>query len=512
MKSGHILAIDQGTTNTKAVLFDATGQLIARASHPLATHSPHSGWVEQDPIGIWRSVISAATQCLQNISPDSVLAVGISNQRETVVVWERSTGKPLHPAIVWQCRRSEDVCRALREQGAETFLRGTTGLGLDPLFSASKLAWLLDHVKGLRQCAENGEVCCGTVDSWLLWNLTGGREHICDLSNAARTQLLNLHSCEWDQEALALFRIPAGMLPRIVASEGNLGETAGLGFLADGTMLGAALGDSHAALAGQAIFTPGAVKATYGTGSSLMTLTDGVPPLQATLSATVAWKRSGRVQYALEGNITMTGAAVEWCGRFLGLSRPVEDLVQLAETVSSSEGVVFVPAMCGLGAPHWQSEARGAISGLERASTAAHLARAALESVCFQVRDVFEEMKLTSGRNLSVLYVDGGATGNSGLMQLQADILNCPVVRARVSELSAAGAAYFAGHAVGFWSSPESMAALAAPSDTFLPRLKVATGEEVYARWKQAVNTTVLEAKAKSRETTGHRLPQVCKN
>lgn len=508
MKSGHILAIDQGTTNTKAVLFDATGQLIARASHALATHSPHPGWVEQDPVEIWRSVISAATQCLQNISPDSVLAVGIANQRETVVVWERSTGKPLYPATVWQCRRSEDICRKLRERGVETFLRSTTGLGLDPLFSASKLAWLLDNVNGLRQRAEDGHVCCGTIDSWLLWNLTGGHEHICDLSNAARTQLLNLRTCEWDQEALALFCIPAAMLPRIVASEGNLGQTAGLGFLPDGVLLGTALGDSHAALAGHAIFTPGGVKATYGTGSSLMTLVNGIPPVSAELSTTIAWARDDRVQYALEGNITMTGAAVEWCGQFFGLERPVEDLVHLAQNVSSSEGVVFVPAMCGLGAPYWQSEARGAISGLERGTTMAHLARAVLESICFQVRDVFEVMKNVSGGAISPLHADGGASGNSSLMQLQADILGSPVARANVPELSACGAAYLAGCAVGLWNTPRAMSVLGRPSDVFEPKLDAMTRDKIYERWRRAVEATILQA----RETTGHKLPQVCKN
>lgn len=487
MSTRYILAIDQGTTNTKAVLVDAAGRPAYRTSVPVRVTTLKSDWVEQDAREIWDSVRRAIDDCLNHCSPATPAGIGISNQRETIVAWERATGNPLAPAIVWQCRRSAALCSKLSKDGWGPLLRERTGLGIDPLFSAGKIAWLLENIPGLRARAESGEICFGTMDSWLIWNLTGGAHHVCDFSNAARTQLLNISTEAWDAELLSLFGVPHVSLPRLVSSSGLIGETAAAGAIPPGIPIASALGDSHAALAGHASFAPGTVKATYGTGSSLMTLVDALNQRASDLAITIAWRVQDATQYALEGNISMSGAAVQWLGEFLRLPNPIEDAARLAESVDSSDGVYFVPAMSGLGAPHWDTAVRGAVFGLSRTSTSAHLARAAVEAIAFQVRDVFDVMEREAAVPLPVLYADGGATRNDRLMQFQADILGRPVMRSICPDLSAVGAAWFAGIALGIWSSLEAIEKLRFDSQIFEPRMSETEREQKYGDWKLSV-------------------------
>ena len=447
-----ILAIDQGTTNTKALLVDGEGRPRARASAAMRVTTRNANWVEQDPEEIWQSVLEAVRACLKQLPAAAVAGVAISNQRETVVAWERKSGRPVAPAIVWQCRRSEAICERLRADGLAEMLRERTGLAIDTLFSASKMRWLLENVDGLRERAETGEVCFGTVDSWLIARLTEGRVHACDAGNASRTQLLNLERCAWDEELLRVFRVPRAALPEVRDSSGCFGRCSGLARLKDVAIV-SAMGDSHAAMAGHGLYRPGTVKATYGTGSSLMTLLPGRGALVEGLATTVAWRLGGVTQYALEGNITMTGAGVAWVGEFLGLPDSVEGATKLANSVVSSEGVYFVPAMSGLGAPYWDGRAQGCLSGLTRTSRAAHMARAAVEAIAFQVRDVFDAMAAGAGCELPALHADGGATRNDALMQFQADLLGRPVMRSGCEDLSALGAAWFGGLALGWWTS-----------------------------------------------------------
>jgi glycerol kinase len=356
----HILAIDQGTTNTKVCLFDERAALVAQASRPVPVAFPRAGWVEQDGDVIWRSVEDAIADCLARVPASAIAAVAVTNQRESILLWERSTGRPVAPVIVWQCRRTEDFCQALRERGLRTRLEATTGLTIDPLFSASKLRWLLDHVPGATSRAEHGELCAGTIDSWLIWNLTGGTVHACDATNASRTQLLNLRSALWDAELLSLFSIPAAILPAVRPSSCIFGQIAAIRGL-EGVPIASAIGDSHAALFGHAAFAPGQVKATYGTGSSLMTVATDPVQSRHGLSTTIAWHLDRRPQHALEGNITVTGSAVEWVSQIVGLGS-AGDAGALAQSIDDSSGVYFVPALAGLGAPYWDANARGLVS------------------------------------------------------------------------------------------------------------------------------------------------------
>lgn len=486
MTGRYILAIDQGTTNTKALLVGRDGQPAFRASVPVTVTNPRADWVEQDAMELWESVLAVAVKCVAHAGAGAIGGVAISNQRETMVAWDRTTGEPVGPAILWQCRRSAGICDGLRAGGYEAMLREKTGLGIDPLFSASKMQWLLEDVEGLRGRAEAGEICFGTVDSWLVWRLAG--VHACDASNASRTQLLNLRSMDWDEELLALFGVPRVALPRLMASSGRFGRCGDVAGLR-GVPVMSAMGDSHAAMAGHASFVPGTVKATYGTGSSLMTLLPGLPESagESKVATTVAWALRDGVQYALEGNVSMTGSGVQWVGEFLGLADPARDAVALAETVNESAGVYFVPAMVGLGAPHWDSAARGTVSGLGRSSRAAHVARAAVEAIAFQVRDVFDAMEAEAGCALPVLHADGGATRNDGLMQFQADVLGRPVVRSGCEDLSALGAAWFGGLELGWWSSTAELAKIQPGTQTFTPRMKAAERERRYAGWRLAV-------------------------
>ena len=484
MAKDFLLAVDQGTSNTKAIVIDREGKIVARASVPMEIAFPQPGWVEQDPLAIWKAVETVIEGCLKEISPKAVAAIGISNQRETILAWDRTTGRPLGPAVIWQCRRTADFCQHLRERGLEPFLRERTGLTIDPLFSASKARWLLRQVEATGERADS--VCLGTVDSWLLWNFTDGRVHATDVSNAARTQLFNLRTAKWDDELLKLFEIPASALPQILPSSGVFAETSAHGSLAAGIPIASMIGDSHAALFGQRGFLPGSMKATYGTGSSLMTPIQDLRISERGLSSTVAWGMEN-ITYALEGNISVTGSAVQWFGQFLGAENPAQRVASLAQEVNDTGGVYVVPAFVGLGAPHWNEAARGMICGMTRGTTSAHVARAVIESIAYQVRDVFDAMQRDARITLSSLLADGGATRNEQLMQFQADILNCTVLRNSSGEVSPLGAAYLAGLGTGFWSNLEEIAALPGEFERFEPKMPDAQRSELYSGWQAAV-------------------------
>ena len=486
MSGRHVLAIDQGTSNTKVLLFDERGQVVSRASRPVDIRFPQPGWVEQDALTLWGTVEGAIDECLARAQGVQVDAVGISNQRESVLVWERATGRPVGPVIVWQCRRTAPVCDELRRRGACTLLEERTGLTIDPLFSAGKIRWLLDAWPEGGTRAADGELCAGTIDSWLVWNLTGGAVHACDQSNASRTQLFNLRARAWDPDLLSLFDIPAALLPAVRPSSGVLGTTIARGRLAAGVPVASAIGDSHAALFGHAAFLPGSVKATYGTGSSLMTAISEPFASRHGLSTTVAWAFPDSTTYALEGNVTVTGGAVDWLGRLLGLADPASGVAALAQTVSDADGVYLVPAFAGLGAPYWDAGARGLICGVTRGTTAAHVARATIDSIAYQVRDVFEAMREDGTAPLALL-ADGGASRNDDLMQLQADVLDCPVIRSDSADLSAQGAAWLAGLAVGIWASTETLAALPHGVSRFEPRMSDTERDRRCRGWQDAV-------------------------
>jgi glycerol kinase len=489
MPERHVLAIDQGTTNTKVLLFDASGRVVSRASRPMDIRFPQPGWVEQDALALWQTVVEAIDECLERAPRRQVAAVGISNQRESVLVWERPSGRPIGPVIVWQCRRTEPLCAELRKRDARALLEQRTGLTIDPLFSAGKIRWLIDALPDGHRRARHGELCAGTIDAWLAWNLTGGAVHVCDRTNASRTQLFGLKARAWDEDVLALFDIPREVLPDVRPSSGVLGHTIAIGRLDAGVPIASAIGDSHAALFGHAAFAHGSVKATYGTGSSLMTSSAEPVWSKSGLSTTVAWAIGDSTTYALEGNITVTGGAVDWLGRLLGLAEPARGVAELACTVPDPGGVYLVPALAGLGAPYWDAGARGLLCGATRGTTAAHVARATIDSIAYQVRDVFDAM-CADGAAPSVLLADGGASRNDDLMQFQADILGCPVQRNDSADLSAQGAAWLAGLAVGLWPSTEVLAALPRDVTRFEPRMSASERERRCDGWREAVART----------------------
>jgi glycerol kinase len=483
-----ILAVDQGTTNTKAVLVDYSGSVVARASRPLPIAFPQPGWVEQDPEALWNSVTAAVDEVIETTRGANIAALGISNQRESALLWDRNTGEAIGPSVIWQCRRTADFCDGLRQRNLEGLIRERSGLPVDPLFSASKFRWLINQTPGGPQRAAAGDLCAGTVDSWLLWKLTGGAVHATDLSNASRTQLLNLHECDWDTELLRIFDIPKACLSQVRPSSGIFGATNAHGKLPRGIPVSSLIGDSHAALFGHAAFDPGSVKATYGTGSSLMSPTETPVASRHGLSITVAWAEPARVRYALEGNITNTGGSVQWIASLLGLDGGADEVAALAAGVPDSAGVYLVPAFAGLGAPHWDAGARGLLCGLTRGTTTAHAARAAIDSIAFQVRDVFEAMRLDAAIPLPALYADGGASRNEGLMQLQADLLDCPVIRSSSADLSAIGAAWLAGLAVGCWNSLEELERLPRQTTRFEPRMPASQRERLLEGWTDALS------------------------
>lgn len=490
-----ILAIDQGTTNTKALLVDKNGQVLARASRPVQISYPHPAWVEQDSWMLWNTTRECIIELVDGLSEQqrsSITAVAVTNQRETVLVWYRKTGEPAGPAIIWQCRRTSPFCDGLRSRGLDGRITRLTGLTIDPMPSGSKARWLLDSIPDGHKRAVTGELAIGTVDSWILWNLTGGKVHATDTSNASRTQLFNLETAAWDPELLDLFGIPAAALPEIKHSSALYGETVPLGKLPGGIPITSLVGDSHAALFGHAGFEPGMVKATYGTGTSLMSPT--LQPVFSSrgISTTVAYSRE-RVRYALEGNILVTGSAVQWFGQLFGLQDTGKKIEELATSVDSTDGVYLVPAFVGLGAPHWKDRARGNISGLTRGSSMAHIARATLEAIAYEVRDVFDAMESDSGAPLLKLLADGGASQNAFLMQFQADILGRPVQRNLSSDIAPVGAAYLAGLEVGIWKDEAEIASLPRQVDLFEPKMDDSTRIGLYSGWKDAVARTVYQ-------------------
>ncbi|HYO25864.1 MAG TPA: glycerol kinase GlpK [Lacipirellulaceae bacterium] len=485
----YILALDQGTTSSRAIVFDEQGRPRAVRQQPFKQSFPKPGWVEHDPLEIWQSQLDVAAQVLAELGvrPGDIAGLGITNQRESVVLWNRATGQPLHPAIVWQDRRTADVCDALRAAGHEPLLRAKTGLLADPYFSATKIAWLLDNVPGARAQAESGALACGTIDAWLVWNLSGGALHVTDASNAARTLLMNIHTGQWDDELLALLRVPRALLPEIRSSSEVYGEVAA-GLPLAGVKIAGMAGDQQAALFGQTCFERGSAKNTYGTGCFLLMQTGGKAlESKHRLLTTVAWRLGAETAYALEGAVFIGGAAVGWLRDGLGVIRSAADVEALARSVTDSDGVSFVPAFTGLGAPDWDPYARGAIIGLTRGTTAAHLARAALDGIALQVADLLGGMQQDAGFQLAELRVDGGASVNDTLMQIQADLLQLPVVRPKVTETTALGAAYLAGLAVGVWPRREAIASQWAVDARFEPQISADEAASRHATWRRAV-------------------------
>lgn len=485
-----ILALDQGTTSSRAILFNRSGQVLRVAQKEFAQHFPQPGWVEHDATEIWESQLTVARKVLQEqgVAAGQVAAIGITNQRETTVLWNRKTGKPVAPAIVWQDRRTADRCDELRQQGHADTLQRKTGLVLDAYFSATKLEWLLDRTPGARGQAERGELAFGTVDVWLVWNLSAGRQHLTDPSNASRTLLFNIHTQDWDDELLALFRIPRSLLPQVVPSSGRFGKSDTSLFGAEVALAGMA-GDQQAATFGQACYTSGMAKNTYGTGCfMLMNAGAQAPSSRNQLLSTVGWALTGQAPvYCLEGSVFMAGATVQWLRDGLQLIQQAAEVEALAESVPDCGDVYLVPAFAGLGAPHWDGHARAALLGMTRGTTRAHVARAALEAIALQSAEVFAAMEADSGLPVRELRVDGGASANNLLMQLQADVLGVPVVRPRVTETTALGAAYLAGLAVGVWSGTDEIAQLWQVDRVFEPEWSADQRAAKAARWQQAV-------------------------
>ncbi len=485
----YVLALDQGTTSSRAILFDEVGSIAAVAQKEFRQFYPQAGWVEHDPAEILSSQTACAIEALAKVSarPNDVAAIGITNQRETVIVWDRATGKAIHPAIVWQDRRTAPQCDLLEQSGAGNTVTAKTGLVLDPYFSATKIRWILDNVPGARARAERGELCFGTVNSWLIWHLTGGRRHVTDVTNASRTLLFNIIEGKWDAEMLRLFEIPEAVLPKVVWSSERVGETTAIPELAGVPIAGIA-GDQQAALFGQLCWSAGEAKNTYGTGCFLLqNIGTEFKRSRARLITTVAASAQKRLEYALEGSIFIAGAVVQWLRDNLKLIGAAADVEALAASVPDTNGVVFVPAFVGLGAPHWDAHAAGMLIGLRRDTSHGHIARAALEAIAWQVADVLDAVASDTGAPLTELRVNGGAAVNDLLMQFQADVLGVPVVRPRITETTALGAAYLAGLAVGFWPNPEALRAQRKDDTRFEPKMPAEERATRRARWQKAV-------------------------
>lgn len=485
-----ILALDQGTTSSRTILFDHLGWPRATRQEEFPQYYPEPGWVEHDPVEIWESQLRTVHAAISDagIQPENIAAIGITNQRETTLLWDRTTGKPIHNAIIWQDRRTSGICDELRSQGLTEFIREKTGLFIDAYFSATKIKWLLQNVEAAHERAERGELVFGTVDSWLIYNLSGGRYHITDATNASRTMLYNIHSGNWDDEILDLLDIPREILPEVKSSSEIYGET-DPGLFGESIPIAGIGGDQQAALFGQMCLEKGMVKNTYGTGGFLVMNTGSSPvPSQNHLLTTVAWTFEDEITYALEGSVFIAGAVVQWLRDGLGLISDSSEVESLAKTVDNNGGVYLVPAFTGLGAPHWDQNARGTLLGITRGTTAGHLARAALESIAFQTLDVLEAMQLDSGIEIPELRVDGGATVNNTLMQFQADISGLPLVRPKISETTALGAAYLAGLAVGFWKNVDEIQDQWTPERRFEPAMSEAERTALVAQWHRAVN------------------------
>ena len=485
----YILSFDAGTTSVRALVFDREGGIRAIAQKEIRQFFPKPGWVEHDAQEIWSSQMAVAIEALARakIGPSDLAAIGVTNQRETAVIWNRRTGEPIHPAIVWQDRRTAGRCDELRAAGREPMIRQRTGLCLDAYFSATKIEWLLDHVPGARQLSEAGELAFGTIDTWLIWKLTDGRRHVTDPGNASRTLLYNIHTGAWDARLLKLFRVPTALLPEVRTSSEVYGEvSSALGLR--GVAIAGIAGDQQAALFGQMCVRPGLAKNTYGTGCFLLNHLGNQPTASRhRLLTTVAWQIGRRREFALEGSVFVAGAVVQWLRDSFKLAPTAEEISRLAGTVRDSGGVYLVPAFTGLGAPHWDAYARGTIIGLTRDTSAAHLARAALEGIAFQVADLVEAMQADTGRRLKELRVDGGASRSAPLMQFQADLLRIPVVRPAITETSALGAVYLAGLAVGFWKDIPDLSSQWKIEKVFEPKMGRAQAQDLQTRWREAL-------------------------
>ena len=493
-ESGYIIALDQGTTGTTAVLVDGSGRSVWSVNREIEQIYPKPGWVEHDPSELFESCVEVAAELLEEmeVHPRAVRAIGITNQRETALVWDRATGEPVMNAIVWQCRRTAPICESLVSRGLEATIREKTGLPIDPYFSATKYRWILDAIPDDQARAEAGELACGTVDSWLVWQFTNGTVHITDVSNASRTMLFNIHTLDWDDELLAMLALPKTMLPEVRSSSEIYGYASGEIFAGQGIPIAGIAGDQQASLFGQACFEPGMAKNTYGTGSFVL-MNTGTEPIASDhgLLSTVAWKIGDEVTYALEGSIFSTGATVQWLRDGLGVIRATADVEALAASVPDNGGVYIVPAFVGLGAPHWDMRARGTIVGLTRGSTKAHIARAALESTAYQTKDVLNAMESDTSQEITTLRVDGGATVNSFLMQFQSDILNIPIEPSESHETTALGSAYFAGLAVGFWKDTDEISNLWRAGSKRIPEMDAKTSQSLYATWSRAVKRSL---------------------
>lgn len=490
----YIMSLDQGTTSSRAIIFDHDGKIVATSQKELTQIYPKAGWVEHDPMEIWGTQSGVAREVLETagIKPQEIAAMGITNQRETTVVWDRKTGKPVYNAIVWQCRRTANICDDLKTKGLGEYIQGNTGLVIDAYFSGTKVKWILDNVEGARKKAENGELIFGNIDTWLIWNLTRGKAHVTDYSNASRTMLYNIKELKWDEKILAELGIPVSMLPEVRPSSEVYGYTDHETFGGADIPIAGAAGDQQAALFGQGCFTPGLAKNTYGTGCfMLMNTGDKFVPSEKGLLTTIAWGMDGKVQYALEGSIFVAGAAIQWLRDELRIIRDAEETEYLANKVKDTNGVYVVPAFVGMGAPYWDMYARGAILGLSRGAKAEHIVRATLEAITYQTRDVLEAMQEDSGIELQALKVDGGAVVNNFLMQFQADILGVHVDRPEITETTALGAAYLAGLAVDFWKNKEEIANKWKVDRTFSPMMEEVGKEKLYAGWKRAVQRSL---------------------
>lgn len=490
IRKKYVLSLDQGTTSSRAILFDHDGQILAQAQKEFRQIFPKPGWVEHDPREIWSSQSSVTAEVIAKagVRSEEISSIGITNQRETVVVWDRETGKPVYNAIVWQDRRTSEYCSRLVDEGKAELVRSKTGLIIDAYFSATKVRWILDHIEGAREKAEQGKLCFGTIDSWLIWKFTRGKSHVTDITNASRTMLFNIYEDRWDDELLKLFSIPREMLPEVKESSGLFAETSGdtTGFSLP--IMGVA-GDQHAALFGQLCLEPGMVKNTYGTGCFLvMNLGEEPVTSKSNLLTTVAWKRDGKISYALEGSIFIAGAVIQWIRDELGLIRSAAETEQMARSVEDNGGVYLVPALTGLGAPHWDQFARGTIMGLTRGSGKAHIVRAALESIAYQVTDVVQAMQEDAGETIAELRVDGGASANDFLMQFQSDMLNTMVTRPRIMETTALGAAYLAGLASGFWKDTDELQEQWKADKQYQPGMEDSHRNELLKNWQKAVS------------------------
>ncbi len=493
----YILSLDQGTTSSRAIIFDKQGSIIAVAQKEFTQIFPKPGWVEHDATEIWSTQLGVAAEAISKagLTVGNIAAIGITNQRETTVVWERATGKPIYNAIVWQDRRTASFCDELKKKQLDKIIQQKTGLVIDAYFSATKIKWILDTVEGARAKADKGELCFGTIDTWLLWNLTKGQIHATDVSNASRTMLCNIHTLQWDGELEKIFDIPGNMLPQIRSSSEVYGHTQNI-LTAKNIPIAGIAGDQQSALFGQMCTQPGMVKNTYGTGC-FMLMNTGDQPVTSThnLLTTVAWKVNGITQYALEGSVFIAGAVVQWLRDGLGIINKSSEVEALAAKVTSNDGVYVVPAFTGLGAPHWNQAARGTIVGLTRGSNASHIARAALESIAYQTMDVLNAMEADSGISIKELRVDGGATANNLLMQFQSDILNTKVLRPKITETTALGAAYLAGLAVGYWKSIDEIQQQWQIDKNFVPSMDESRRNELKTGWQKAVNTTISNTK-----------------